>query len=165
MKIILFLLIFLVNPVNAQNSETFFDENFHDYQENLADAREQGKVAIFIFFYLDDCPFCHIMRRKVLNQTEVIKFYKKHFLNYEVDAEGAIEMVDFNGNETTQRLFSSKQNNVFATPVLAFFDLNGKMIAYRTGFLTKEDFLLFGQFVKDRHYLTTNFMRYKRKQK
>lgn len=154
-------LLLSVGAISAEKTGAFFNENFHDYQENLADANEQNKSAIFIFFYLEDCPFCHKMRRQVLNQPKVIDFYQ-HFLNYEEDANGSIEVIDFNGKTATQRYFAAKQHNVFATPVLAFFDLTGKMVAYRTGFLNKKDFLLFGQFVKDKHYLQTNFIRYRR---
>lgn len=146
--------------VGASSAE-FFDGNFHDYQENLNEARDGGKSAIFVFFYLDDCPFCHKMRRSVLNQPAILAFYKKHFLNYELDINGSIEMSDFNGDDTTQRVFAAKQHNVFATPVLAFFDLEGRKVASRTGFLNEKDFLLLGRFVAERHYLKTNFMRYK----
>lgn len=159
-----FLCLFIaIGWAKAGNSPTFFDDNFHDYQENLSEARDEKKAAIFIFFYLDDCPFCHKMRQTVLNQAAVIAFYKKHFLNYELDANGSIEIVDFNGNKTTERVFAAKQHRVFATPVLAFFDIKGKMLAYRTGFLNKKDFLLFGRFVEEKQYLKTNFIRYKRK--
>ncbi len=159
----LLLLLLSFNVVSAEAQANFFNENFHDYQENLEEANDQKKLGIFVFFYLDDCPFCHKMRQQVLNQKSVIAFYNKNFLNYEEDANGSIEVVNFKGKLTTQRLFSAEEHNVFATPVLAFFDLKGKMVSYRTGFLNAADFLLFGQFVKDKRYLETNFIRYKRK--
>ena len=165
MKIVVLMVALFISIVGAEEPVVFFDENFHDYQENLEEAHDQNKMGIFIFFYLDDCPFCHKMRQQVLTQPEVIDFYKKYFLNYEEDANGSVEVVNFKGKSTTQRRFSAEEYNVFATPVLAFFDLNGKMIAYRTGFLNQADFLLFGRFVKDKQYLETNFIRYKRKHK
>ena len=163
--IALLLLFPLGITAHAEQAATFFDENFYDYQENLEEAVEQKKSGIFIFFHLDDCPFCHKMRQQVLNQAEVINFYKKHFLNYQEDANGSLEVINFKGKQTTQQRFATEEHNVFATPVLAFFDLNGKMVAYRTGFLPQSDFLLFGQFVKDKQYLQTNFIRYKRQAK
>ncbi|SMN00876.1 hypothetical protein SPONN_2015 [uncultured Candidatus Thioglobus sp.] len=74
-------------------------------------------------------------------------------------------MINFVGKQTTQRRFATEEHNVFATPVLVFFDLKGKILAYRTGFLNQSDFLLFGKFVKDKEYLKTNFIRYKRQYK
>ncbi len=148
-----------------EEKTTFFNENFHNYKDNLAEAISDDKLAIFVFFYLEDCPFCHKMRKQVLNQSDVIDFYHKYFLNYELNANGSLEIIDFEGNTIIERDFASKKNNVFATPVLVFFDLTGKVIAYRTGFLTKEDFLLLGLFVKNKKYLNTNFISYKRKMK
>lgn len=162
--IILPITLLLSTFILADKSVQLFDDHFHDFGENAQEVTEQKKSAIFVFFYLEDCPFCHKMRQTVLNQPQIIDFYKQYFLNYELDANGALEMTDFNGNSTTQRDFASKQHNVFVTPVLAFFNPNGKLIAYRTGFLTKEDFLLLGHFVKDKQYLSTSFIRYKRQQ-
>ena len=43
------------------------------------------------------------------------------------DIEGDLEMTDFQGRTMTQKDFSFKEYNVRATPVLAFFDLDGKL--------------------------------------
>lgn len=145
----------------AATDADFFDSNFGDYQENLEEATAQHKAGLFVFFHLDDCPFCQKMRETVLNQTDVIAFYKQNFLNFALDANGSLEMIDFAGNSTTEKQFAAKQHNVFATPVLAFFDLNANLVAYKTGFLDKADFLLLARFVLDKKYLTEPFMRYK----
>lgn len=163
---LIFLMLFAFTTlVNAAQDKVFFNGDFGDYQKSLAEAGELNKQAIFIFFYLDDCPFCHKMRQQVFNKKAIINFYQKHFLNYQLDANGSVDIVDFAGNDTTQRQFAVQQHNVFATPVLVFFDLTGKVVAYRTGFLSQEDFLLLGRFVQEKQYLTSNFMRYKRKLK
>lgn len=160
-RLIALLLLVLSVTVIYSAPSNFFDSHFNDFEENLATASEQNKHGIFIFFYLQDCPFCHKMRKTVFNQALVIELYKKYFLNYEVDANGALELVDFNGEETTEKVFATKKYNVFATPVLAFFDLKGKLVFYRTGFVSKKDFLLLSEFVTNKKYLTTNFIRYK----
>ena len=50
---------------------TFFDETFGDFTEELTHAREQGKVGVFVFFEMDECPFCH--RMKTFSQMPFIK--------------------------------------------------------------------------------------------
>ncbi len=164
MKPLLLALLFLINTYGYADTE-FFDENFNDFQENLEEAKEANKTGVFVFFHLEDCPFCDQMRKTVLNQPEVINRYAKDFLSFEVDANGMLEMTDFQGNNTTQREFSSKKNNVFATPVLAFFDLEGNRIAYKTGFASKQDFLLLADYVAGKQYQNQSFMRYKFAQK
>ncbi len=43
------------------------------------------------------------MKETVLNQPTVQHYFNQHFLSLTIDIEGDIEMVDFDGNETTQR--------------------------------------------------------------
>ncbi len=161
MNIFFATLIFITSSSIFANELAIFDSHFNDFQENLVEAKDNNKSGIFVFFHLDDCPFCEKMRKNVLNEPEVLKLYKKQFLNYAVDANGSLEIVDFKGNDTTQREFASKQYNVFATPVLVFFDLNGKLVFQRTGFVNKKDFLLLANFVVAKQYQKESFMRYK----
>ena len=155
---------FAATPRDAQ--DFFFDQTLGDYREELAAAREQGKEGIFIFFEMDDCPFCHRMRETVLNQPEVQEYYKAHFLNFTIDIEGDIDITDFAGNSVTEKEFAFREHRVRATPVLMFFDLDGKPITRHTG-PTKDarEFLWLGEYVVDGHYKTQSFTQYKRERR
>ncbi len=143
--------------------EHFFDATFGDFSEELVNAKEQGKQGILVFFEMDECPFCHWMKTNVLNQQNVQAYYKKNFLIFSVDIEGDVEMVNFKGKSTTQKDFAFKENRVRATPVLAFFDLDGKRVMRFTGRTSSsEEFLLMGKFVVDKEYNKTRFSKYKR---
>lgn len=143
----------------------FFVEFFGDLNEELETARDEGKKGLLIFFELDDCPFCHRMKRDVLNLPEVQAYFRKNFRPISIDIEGDTELVDFQGNETTQKAFAEKQR-VRATPVIAFFDLDGKRIARLTGATKdKEEFMLLGRYVAEGHYKNTSFSRFKRAQR
>ncbi len=148
--------------VHAEEVE-FFDSTFGDFSEELSIAREEGKKAVFLFFEMDECPFCHRMKTTILNQPDVLEFYRKHFKLFKVDIEGDVEMTDFQGNATTQKEFSFKQHRVRATPVMAFFDLSGNRIVRYTGpASSKEEFMLLGQYVIEGAYTATSFTRYKK---
>jgi len=143
----------------------FFNESWGQFSEELEKARAEGKKGILLFFELDECPFCHRMKTTVLNQPEVQAFYRQHFLSFSVDIEGDVEMTDFNGNRTTQKIFSEKDNRVRATPVFAFYDLQGKQIVRYTGATSGVDeFLLLGKFVAQGIYKKMYFTQYKRQQ-
>jgi thioredoxin-related protein len=141
----------------------FFQPTFGDFQEELEDARADGKKAILIFFEMDECPFCHRMKQQVLNQPEVQDYFREHFAIFSVDVEGDIEITDFQGNILRQREFSFRDNRVRATPVFQFFDLAGEPIARFTG-ATRDvrEFLQLGEFVAEGHYMDMNFTRFKR---
>jgi thioredoxin-related protein len=141
----------------------FFNETFGDFSEELANAREQGKQGVMIFFEMEECPFCHWMKLNVLNQPAVQTYYREHFLLFPVDIEGDIEITDFAGKSMSQKDFAFKENRVRATPVIAFFDLNGKPVHRHTGRTSGvEEFMLMGKFVAEGHYKDMRFTRFKR---
>jgi len=144
----------------------FFDDTFWDLKEELANARAQGKQGILIMFEMDECPFCHRMRQTVLNQPDVQDYFRQHFINVAIDIEGDVEVVDFQGRSTTMKDFAFRQYRVRATPVFAFFDVDGKYIRrarYTGATRDKEEFLLLGRYVVEEAYLKESFARYKRR--
>lgn len=133
--------------------EYFFNDTFGDFSEELKNAKEQGKAGIFMFFEMDECPFCQRMKATVLNQPEVQEYYRKHFLNFSVDIEGDIEIVDFEGVKRTQKAYAFEVQRVRATPVLAYFDLSGKRVARYIGATNSpQEFIWLGEFVADKVY-------------
>ncbi|WP_408646376.1 thioredoxin family protein [Thiosocius teredinicola] len=143
----------------------FFNESFGDFSEELQTARDGGKKGILIMFEMDECPFCHRMKTTILNQPDVQAYFRENFLIFPVDIEGDVEITDFQGNATTMKDFAFKQYRVRATPVFAFYDLDGNYIkrARFTGATRdKEEFMLLGQYVVDGAYKDQTFTRYKR---
>jgi thioredoxin-related protein len=155
-------------PASAEvrDPEThFFNESFGNFAEELENAKDNDKIGVLIMFQQEDCPYCHRMRTTILNQSRVQDYYRQHFLIFHVDIEGDLEITDFNAQQTIEKDFAFRQNRVRATPVFAFFDLNGKRVARYTGATNDiEEFLLLGQYVVDEIYKSMSFNRYKREQ-
>jgi thioredoxin-related protein len=170
LRVLSILLLILSAPVFAADpgrdpGQYFFNQTFGDFSEELETAREEGKAGILLMFEMDECPFCHRMKTMVLNQPQVQDYFREHFLIFPVDVEGDIEVVDFQGNPDTQKDFALKQFRVRATPVFAFFDLDGNLVARYTGATRdQEEFMLLGQYVVDEAYKETTFTKYKRAQ-
>lgn len=139
----------------------FFNSHFGDLKAELETAKKEGKQGILLMYEMDDCPFCHRMKQTILNQSEVQDYYRKHFLIFAVDTEGANTLTDFSGKETTEKKFALEQR-VRATPVFMFFDLNGKRTALYTG-ATKDvgEFMALGRYVVEGGYKTMPFSKYK----
>jgi len=164
--LVLAILVFSVQAKLYANEQAFFDKSFGDFSEELEIAKEEGKKGILMFFEMDECPFCHRMKTTVLNKPEVMSFYKKHFKIFQINIEGDVEMTDFQGNETTQKDFSFKQQRVRATPVFAFFDLSGKRVVKYTGPTSSvKEFIWLGEFMLNEEYKKSSFTRYKRARK
>lgn len=169
---LLFIFSLFLSSVSAASTDVrdpykyFFNETWYDLPEELAKAKETKKSAILIFFEMDECPFCHYMKMNVLNQPGVQEFYRKHFLNFSIDIEGDIEMVNFKGQTVKLKDFAFKEHRVRATPVIAFFDLKGKRIYRHTGKTSGvEEFMWLGEFVANGLYKKMRFSKYKRKKR
>jgi thioredoxin-related protein len=161
------ILMLVLAPAAAQETRDadrhFFHSTFGDFTEELELARAEGKQGILVFFEMDECPFCHRMKRDVLNRPEVQDWYREHFLVFSVDVEGDTEVTDFSGRTMSAKDFAFREHRVRATPVFAFFDLDGERVYRYTGATRDaQEFLLLGEFVAGRHYEATNFTRFKR---
>ena len=144
----------------------FFDETWGNFSEELQKARAAGKQGVLLFFELDECPFCHRMKETVLNQPQVQAYFKEHFLNFSVDIEGDVEIVNFKGEALSQKDFAFKINRVRATPVFAFYDLSGEQIVRYTGATSSvEEFMWLGEYVVAKAYEKMPFTKYKREKK
>ena len=106
------------------------------------------------------------MKMTIMNQPAVQSYFRDRFLMFAHDIEGDLDLVDFEGKETTQKDYAVKVQRVRATPVIAFFDLQGKRIARYIGATpSAEEFMWLADFVADGHYKKTSFTRYKREKK
>jgi len=143
--------------------EYFFMDSFGNLDEDLAAARAEGKKGVLLFFEMDQCPFCHWMKQNVLNRADVQAYFREHFNAYSIDIEGDVPITDFNGEAMTQKEFAQIVNRVRATPVFAFYDLEGNRVIRFTG-KTRDhlEFRWLGEFVVGGEYQNTNFTRYKR---
>ena len=85
---------------------------------------------------------------------------------FPVDIEGDVEITDFGGKVMSQKDFAFNEFRVRATPVIAFFDLDGKLVYRHTGRTADvSEFMLMGKFVAEGKYKETKFARYKREQR
>ena len=99
-------------------------------------------------------------------------YFAERFHSLSMDIEGDIEIVDFAGTDMTQKEFA-RQNRVRATPLLVFFDLEGKPLLKYVGAPSgKQEFIWMGEFVAEKVYLQKDdagrnirFARYKRMKK
>jgi thioredoxin-related protein len=157
-----------IGPLGAAEPlgwEPFFDQTFGDLTEELANARDQGKDGILLMFQMDACPFCQRMKTRVLSRPEVQDYFKAHFLSFPIDVVGDIEITDFSGQAMPEKVLAMEQYRVQATPVFAFFDLDGNLVARYTGATRDSDeFLLLGRYVVEKAYRRVDFAGYQREQ-
>lgn len=165
LQIVVVCLLFLASGLAAAETrdvnQYFFDQHLGDFKAELASAKKAGKQGVLLMFEQEDCPWCARMKSTILNQSEVQDYYKKNFLIFMVDIKGGTALIDFQGMDTTEKIFSAK-NRVRATPVFGFIDLNGNMVYRFTGAAKDaNEFLMLGRYVVEGAYKTQAFNVYK----
>jgi thioredoxin-related protein len=166
---VLLLAFALAVPCNGHAAETvdaagFFNLNMGDLKAEVAEARKEGKKALFVMFEQEGCPYCLSMKRDVLNRKDVQDYYRANFATLSLDIHSSVPVRNFADREQTEKEFS-QASRVRATPTFVFYDLAGSEIARYTGSTqTAEEFLLLGQFVASGAYKTRTFAQYKRDQ-
>jgi thioredoxin-related protein len=157
-RLLLILSLLVTSVALAKASDTrnpreyFFALTFGDLPEEMALARDEGKLGMLLFFEAEDCPYCHHMLKNVFNQENVQDWYQERFVSIAIDIHGDVEMQDFAGVTLPAKVFSDQQG-VFLTPVMSFVDLDGEEIYRHLGMIgTPQEFLLLGEYIQGGHY-------------
>ena len=144
----------------------FFADSWGDLREDLTLAQQAGQKGLFLFYEMDECPFCQRMKSKIFTQQVVQAYFKPRFRALSIDIEGDTELIDFEGKSMTTKIFAQQHNRVRATPVMIFYDLEGKQLYRHTGPVrTVQDFLWLAEYIDQGFYLKQRFNQYLRAQR
>jgi len=140
--------------------EFFFAQSFGDLPEELAEAREDGKLGLLLYFEQEGCPYCERMLKTILNQPAVQDWYRERFVSISVDINGDVELRDVDGITLPSKVFA-EHRRVKTTPTLSFIDLSGAEIHRRVTMVSgPREFMLLGQYIADRRYSDTSWKDY-----
>jgi thioredoxin-related protein len=164
---ILSLLVFCLSMGLATMAQAdFFDDSWGDLREDLNLAKEAGQKGLFLFYEMDECPFCSRMKAQIFTQKEVQDHMKPRFRALSIDIEGDTELTDFAGNTSSSKVFAQTNNRVRATPVMIFYDLEGNSLYRHTGPLRdSQEFLWLAQYIDQGLYSSQRFNQYLREQR
>jgi thioredoxin-related protein len=140
--------------------EFFFAQSFGDLPEELAAARESGKLGLLLFFEQEGCPYCERMLQTILNQPAVQDWYRERFVSITVDINGDVELVDVDGITLPSKVFA-EHRRVKTTPTISFIDLSGAEVYRRVSMVSgPREFMMMGQYIAEGRYTDTNWKDY-----
>ncbi len=153
-------------PQMPDNSNAFFNLTFGDLPEEIAVAKAEYKQGLFLFFEMEDCPYCQRMRETVFSQPEVQSVYQQHFKTFAIDILSDVGLIDFDGRPISSKQFSQQQYRVRATPVYIFFNLNGEAIYRHSGLIADpQEFLWLAEYVLSSAYEKQSFNDFKQQKR
>jgi len=100
-----------------------------------AKESDQKKAPILVLFMSQTCRYCEIVLQDFLLPMQRDHEYDKKVILRQIEYNSKKQLVDFNGNVTTQSAFASK-NKVWAVPTIILFDSQGNELTKIVGLLT-----------------------------
>ena len=117
----------------ATEYPAWFKASFLNLQEDIDEARKNGKRVILMFTQ-DGCPYCSALVERNLSQREIESTMKEKFDVIAVNIWGDKELVGLDGKPYTEKTYSAALKIQF-TPSLLFFDETGKTVLRLNGYV------------------------------
>lgn len=128
----------MVNP-GYHDKPQWFKESFLDIRDDIQEASSTGK-RVLLYFYQDGCPYCGKLLRDNFGDVTIASYTRENFDVIAINMWGDREVVDVDGNTTSEKLFS-RDLRVQFTPTLLFLDEKGKVILRINGYFEPHKFL------------------------
>ena len=130
-----------------------------DLGEAVAQAKEQGKQGIMVYFGQKRCAYCGKFLNLNLQTDDIVQYLRKHFDVIPIDIWGINDMIDTDGTELTEREYALKYKTNF-TPSLIFYDLDGRPIYRLRGYHPPYKFRAALEYVVEKFYQKESFRDY-----
>jgi len=127
----------LVNP-GFHEQPAWFKQSFLDVREDIAEAAKGGK-RLMLYFYQDGCPYCKKLLETNFSQRDIVQRTRKGFDVVSVNMWGDRDVVDLNGNNTTEKQFAADQKVMF-TPTLLMLNEQGQIVMRLNGYYPPHKF-------------------------
>lgn len=116
----------------------WFKQSFLDLSEDLADAADQNK-GIILYFHQAGCPYCKKLLNDNFKHPQIVAKLRKQFDFIAINIWGDRQVVDFSGNESTEKKLAEAEKVMF-TPTLLFYNAQGKRVFRLNGYYPPQKF-------------------------
>lgn len=99
-----------------------------------AKKAKEKQAPILVLFMEKTCPYCETVLRDFLLPMQRDSTYSNKVVMRQIEINSKDQLIDFEGNTTTQAAFSRK-NKVWGVPVVILFDSQGQVLTTITGLL------------------------------
>jgi len=137
----------------------WFKLSLGDLNDDVAEAREQGKFGIAVYYGQKRCAYCEKFFEINLTDSVIEHYLREHFDVIPVDIWGIEEFVDTNGTAYSERELALRYDTNF-TPSLVFYDRKGKPVYRLRGYYPPYQFRAALHYVVEGFYRVEKFRDY-----
>ena len=136
----------------------WFKSSFLDFSDDLDEASDENR-HVMVYFHQNGCPYCAKLVKENFHNPKLVKILKENFDVIETNMWGDREVVDWNGDDYSEKEFASKMKVQF-TPTVLFLDSKGETILRLNGYQKSENFINILGFLHTNAYKNTSFAKY-----
>ena len=120
------------------NHPAWFKESFLDFEEDIADAADEGKRLV-LYFWQTGCPYCNALVEHNFAQRDIVERMQSHYSLVGINMWGDREVIQVGGKTFTEKTLAAALK-VNYTPTLLFFNENKKVILRLNGYYPPDEF-------------------------
>lgn len=147
----------LENP-GYEEKPKWFKQSFLDIREDIAEAAEEGQRVV-LYFYQDGCPYCKKLLQDNYGNRDISEYSRKHFDTIAVNMWGDREVVDINGEDSTEKQFAEDLRVLF-TPTMLMLNEQGGVVLRINGYYHPSKFMAALKYVASKQEVTSTFREY-----
>jgi thioredoxin-related protein len=129
----------------------WFKFSFLDLQDDVSEARQEGKQGIAVYFGQRHCAYCKALMEINLQTPDIVNYMRKNFDVIALDIWGGRTVTDINGNTLSEREYSIRENTNF-TPSFIFYDADGRQALRLRGYYPPYTFRAALKYVAEGYY-------------
>lgn len=137
----------------------WFKLSLGDLRDDLAEAIENKKQGIVVYFGQQRCAYCKKFFDTSLADIDIQNYLRKYYDVVALDIWSSEDIIDTDGKLYTERELSIHYKTNF-TPSLVFYDLNGKPVFRLRGYYPPYKFRAALQYVTEGFYVKETFPEY-----
>ena len=136
----------------------WFKATFMDFSEDLEEASDEGK-HVMIYFHQNGCPYCAKLVQDNFHDKDLVAKLQKHFDTIETNMWGDRDLIDWSGNDYSEKEFSTKMKIQF-TPTIIFLNPKGETLLRLDGYQSIDKMHATLDYISSKTYLDQSYASY-----
>jgi thioredoxin-related protein len=138
---------------------SWFKASFTDLRDDLAEARDDGKMGLLLLFGTDGCSYCKAFVRQSLSDQGLQRQVRENFDVIALEMFSDVEITDLNGQRLAVKDFAPREGAT-VSPTIVFVGTDGRQLLRLQGYYPPRQFRVVLDYLSGRHFETASLREY-----
>lgn len=147
------------SKVVSMEYPSWFKVSFMNLREDLAEARDDGKMGLMLLFGTNGCAYCRAFVQQSLSDRELQKQVRENFDVISLEMFSDVEITDLNEQRLAVKDFALREGATVA-PTIIFVGTDGRRLLRLQGYYPPRQFRIVLGYLEGRHFETASLRDY-----